>query len=203
MTDASAYDIIKAIDSLEVYLMSQELFRKLVKWFGIVAVLHLVAMLVFGILLSSNVAALEDADAFDEASVTVFFFDIAINIVFVIVYMKAVSSFADYSKAIAAAMKEEAFSVIGYYKTAYLKLDLLRIAVFAVFQLPFVIFASIFGISFLYSSGIERFYIFEAGYYALTGSPILGFLISVAVFAVCLIISEIISIAAEKRSRDT
>ena len=55
--------------------MSQELFRKLVKWFGIVAVLHLVAMLVFGILLSSNVAALEDADAFDEASVTVFFFD--------------------------------------------------------------------------------------------------------------------------------
>ena len=180
--------------------MSQELFRKLVKWLGIVVVLHLVAMLFFGMFFSSNIAALEALGDFGEASLTVFLFDIGVNIIFVVIYAKAVSSFADYSKAITAAMKEPSFTVIEYYKNTYLKLDLLKIAVFAVFQLPFVIFAAVFGISFLNSTFMERFYIFEAGYYALTGSAILGFLISVVVFAVCLIAAEILSIAAEKRS---
>lgn len=180
--------------------MLMETFRKLIKWLGVVALLHAVAMLVFGLFFSHHVASLESMGAVGDAANVVLIFDVAVNIVFVLIYSKALASFSDYSKSIRDAMKDPAFTVLGYYKKTQMKLDLLKVAVFAVFQLPFLIFYSIFGVSFLYITSFEQFYIFEAGYYAAVGIPILGFLIADAVFAAALMASSILNVFEEKRS---
>lgn len=182
--------------------MSHELFRKLVKWFGIVILVHLVAMLFFGMVFSSTAAALQDEGDVAIANRMTFFFDIAVNLIFVIIYMKLSASFSDYNKAIRDAMKDPSFSVIGYYKTAFLKYDLMKIAIFAVFQIPFVIFYAVAGYSFLHSTLMDRLYLLDAGYYALTGSSILGFLFSVAVFAVAFVLVRLLMIKSTKKNND-
>ncbi len=63
-------------------------------------------------------------------------------------------------------------------------------AIYAAFQIPFLIFYSMFGIVYVDSTAFEDFYCMEAGFYEITKIGILGFLISCALFFIFQILLE-------------
>lgn len=162
----------------------RETFRTIVKWTGLVLIAHLIAMIVFGIVLSSSLARFEDNDAIGLAHTRAFWFSVIIEILLCILYFKISSSFTEHIREVKNAMKEGGLSLLSYYKKNFFKEDLLRIAVVFVFQIPFTVFYALAGISYMYSTAFEMFYIMDAGYYAVTGIPIVGLLLGTVVFGV-------------------
>lgn len=162
----------------------RETFRTMVKWTGLVAVAHLIAMIVFGLFISSSLARFEDNDLIEVAHVRTFFFSVIIEILLCVLYLKITSSFSEHVRNMKNAMKEGGLSLLSYYKKNFFKEDLLRIAVVFVFQIPFTVFYALAGISYMYSTAFEMFYIMDAGYYAVTGIPIVGLLLGTVVFGV-------------------
>ena len=162
----------------------REMFRTLVKWTGLVVVAHLIAMICFGIFMSSSAARYEENDAVWMAHRYAFWFSVIIEILLTVLYSKISASFVEYRRAITMAMKEEGFSVLSYYKKNQLREDIWRIVIVAAFQLPFTVFYAFAGISYSYSTFFDTFYIMDGGYYAITGSPILGLLFGTLAFTV-------------------
>ncbi len=162
--------------------MKIELFRKNVKWAGLMVIVHIGAMIVFGIFFSSTLAKFEDNELIALAHKRAFWGDIALWTIFSIFLGKISSSFTDYRRELKDAMKADDYSLIGYYKKRYLREDIWRVAILSAFQLPFTVFYAILGISYLYSTPIEKFYILEAGFYGVGGSAILGLILCTVIF---------------------
>ena len=160
----------------------RETFRTMIKWTGLVAVAHLIAMIVFGLFISSSLARLEYNDLIEAAHVRTFFFSVIIEILLCVLYLKITSSFSEHVRNMKNAMKEEGFSVFSYYKKNYFKKDMFRMAVVALFQLPFTAFYALAGISYLHSSIIDRFYIIDGGYYAISDNSIVGIILGTVIF---------------------
>ena len=170
----------------------RETFRTMIKWTGLVAVAHLIAMIVFGLFMSSSLARFEDNDLIAAAHVRAFWFSVIIEILLCVLYLKISSSFSEHVREVKNAMKEETFSVFSYYKKTLFKEDLLRIAVVFAFQIPFTVFYALAGISYIYTTSFEMFYIMDAGYYAVTGIPIVGLLLGSIVFGVIFFLLRLI-----------
>lgn len=164
--------------------MKRELFRNNVKWAGLMVLVHIGAMIIFGIFFSATLAKFEDNDMIAFAHQRAFWGDITLWALFSLFYFKISFSFTDCRRELKDTMKEESFSLIGYYKKRYLREDIWRMGILAAFQLPFIVFYAILGLSYLYSTPIEQFYILEAGFYGTSGSAILGVLLCTAVFTV-------------------
>lgn len=77
--------------------------------------------------------------------------------------------------------KDNRWSVWQNLKYLY-KDALLRTLIYLIFQIPFAAFYSVYGFSYSPITGFERTYIFDVGFYELTGSAILGFLLNGIVF---------------------
>ncbi len=105
---------------------------------------------------------------------------------FCIYYSVTMTGEVSYSEALKAAMKESGFSVLGYFAQAFLRINLYRVGIFAVYQLPFMIFFAVYGFWPKYTTPLEAQYRLEAGTYALIGNWLLGFLVMTAIFAVFL-----------------
>ena len=164
--------------------MNKTLFRNNVKWAGLMAIVHIGAWIVFAIFISSTLSKYEDNELIGLAHQCALIYDVILWSLFSLFYFKITSTFADFSRELKNAMKEEGFSLISYYKSRYLREDLWRMAIIAAFQLPFVVFYAILGISYLASTPIEQFYALEIGFYGVSGSAILGLVLSTVVFAV-------------------
>ena len=163
--------------------MSHELFRKTVKWVGILILAHLAAMILFAIIVAGSaesVAKDSPADAYGM----VLTFDLIFYAIFVIFIGKLETSYAEYYRNLKNAMKEEGFSLIGYYKQNFLKEQLVKAAAMSVFHLPFAVFYQLLGFSLTATTTFEQFYILDAGFYGVAGSSILGFLLCTLVTAV-------------------
>ena len=79
------------------------------------------------------------------------------------------------------AAKEEGFNPNRYFYHAFFKDWIWRTILYAVFQIPFLIFYAAFGLALGQGMiGLERFYIADAGFYAVFGSAILGILLTCA-----------------------
>ena len=167
--------------------MKAKNFKKAVNWLGILILYHLIAMIIYGLFVSSMVTQLAIQEIYSEARVSVFVFDIILCVLFSVAYCKVESSFTAYRKDLRQSMKEEGFSLITYFKEKKLKDLIIKVIVFAIFQLPFLLFFSIWGLSYIATTGIEKFYIVDAGAYAIVGIPILGFILNTLLFSVIFI----------------
>lgn len=60
--------------------------------------------------------------------------------------------------------------------------DLVKVGVFALIEIPFMIFALVVELSLILPLFIENFYVMNTGTYLMTGSPWLGFLVNTVLF---------------------
>ncbi len=180
--------------------MKRELFRKNVKWAGIVLLVHIGAMIVFGLFFSATLEKLEDNEMIALAHRKAFWGDIELWTIFSVFYFKISSTFTEYRRLIKEEMKKENYSLLRCYRENFFKEDLWKIAILAAFQIPFMVFFAIAGVSYLVSTPIDRFYILEAGFYGLCGSSIVGFLSSMAAFTVIFLLFRFLFLALTVRS---
>ena len=179
--------------------MKRELFRSCVRWTGLLLLAHLVAMLLFGLTVSQSVVSMME-DYPQRAYRTIFIYDTVFLLVFTFVFARIDASYSEYRKSLREAVKQEGFSVFDFYKQTKLIEHLAKVGVFAVFQLPFMIFFACWGLDVLYITGFEQFYILDAGSYALTGVWILGFLLSTVVFGAIYLGVNFLFVIITKRS---
>lgn len=178
--------------------MSRTTFRNAIKWLGILLIAHIVALLFFSLIMSGSVARLSEEYP-SRANSTVLTFNIVFNVIFAFLYFKFNTSFVDYRKKFKAVVKADGFSFAKYFKEEILKEQLVMSLVFALFQLPFVIFYSIFGMSLIYPILFEQFYVMDAGAYLVSGSGIFGLLLNTAIFtAVFLLVRSCFFVALKK-----
>ena len=163
--------------------MNRELFRKNVRWAGIVLLVHIGAIIVFGIFFSATLEKFEDNDLINLAHQRALWGDLELWTIFSVFYFKISSTFTDHRRLLKESMKEDGFSVFGYYKKQHLREDIWRMAILAAFQIPFMVFFAFAGISYLYSTPIDKFYILEAGFYGVSGSSIIGLISSTLTFS--------------------
>ncbi len=163
--------------------MKKEIFRKCVKWVGVLALAHIISMFAYGLLLSNAVTYMW-LDAPGRAMLTLIGFNVFVDAFLIALISKFETSYIEYRTSIKEALRNGEFSVIKYLKENILKETLLRMAVGVIFQIPYMIFFSIFGFAFGGAMGIEQFYIMDSGFYLLTGSAILGVILKVLVFGI-------------------
>lgn len=180
--------------------MDRELIKKLMRWFVILLVAHIAARFIF-VFFVGNIGGMQ-IDNPSAANQTMFLYSTVFQIILVIFLAKGEASYSSYSKSLREALREPGFSLLGYYKRKFLIEHLLKIAIFAVFQLPFTVFFAIWGFSLEAPTFVDKFYILDAGSYALTGSALLGFLLNVSIFAAVLIGAGLVLLFISKRDSE-
>jgi hypothetical protein len=155
--------------------MTPSLFRKLVKWFGIVALAHVAGMFLFDMMLSGYIMSLVKYEFYTEAYLTWSVFGIILYAVIFFIERKIEFSFNDFRRELRMAMKDENFSVIGYYKANFLKQNLWEIGIFAAFQLPAVLMCAVWPMVAM----SVTFYFTDLGWILLTGirMPLIGWIV--------------------------
>ncbi len=181
--------------------MTHKLFKKSLQWFGILIAAHLIVRLVYGLLFASDIAITSEYDL-AAANRSLFIFCTVAQTVFSVICIKIDKMFSDYEKDFNEAMNAPSFSIIGYYKKNYLSEHLIKIAIFAVFQLPFTLFFAFWGYSYTEPFILETLYQMDAGAYVFTGSPILGFILNTVIFGVIYIATATAFLWLEKRSAE-
>ena len=168
--------------------MKPSFFRILVKWVGLLLVIHLVAMIAFGIVLSGIVGQmLGDPTTVLRGKITFLAFDVIFFFIAIFIYEKAEMSLAEYRRNLRNRLKEDGFSSLDYYKSESMRLHIWKLALVVVFQLPFALFFNSFGYVFDNITSFEQFYALDAGAYVATGSAILGILINAVLFGIALL----------------
>lgn len=178
--------------------MDRNLFKSMVKWLGILILAHIASMLIFGIVFSGSIGYLYE-DEPTRAKIFVVIYNIVFDAIFVALCSKLESSYVEYRKTMKESLKNNSFSVLGHFKTAFFKEHIIKIAIFMAFQIPFVIFFSLFGISLQYPIVFEQFYYMDAGCYMLTGSAILGWLLNTIIFGVIFTLIRLLFIIITKK----
>ena len=187
--------------------MTNEMFRRLVKWFGLVLLGHFVIMLIYNLFLASYVAQVS-AQNYNEAKMTMLFFSMIIPPIVLFIKEKISSSMIEYRRLLKLGMKEEGFSILEYFKKNFLKETLLEIGVYAVVQLPFVIIALFRGAgAAILIVLLQPFYMLEYGFYINTmfwigNVPmlVLGWLVATLYFAAVYIGIKLLCMWMAKRS---
>ena len=163
--------------------MKKELFRSLVKWFGILLVLHFAAMLLFWMTVSSTAKELADhSDTVAEAYRVILIFDLIVWGCFSVGSTIFESSFMENRNELKQIIREKKASAPASFFQAHWKECVGRIALVGFVQMPFLIFFACFDFSLVAITGFEEFYILDAGMYAVTQIPILGWILNVLSF---------------------
>ena len=179
--------------------MNRDVFRSMVKWFGLLLLFHLMSMILFGLLFSSSVAQMVDDKLQPRANATILIYDIVVFVIFSVVFSKIESSFSEYKKGIKDRVRENKFSVVEYFKQNFLKEHLIRLGIYFAFQLPFLVFCLVFGVELQYPTMFEQFYIAETGFYLATGSALLGLLLNTVVFGMIFSLIRILFVFITKK----
>lgn len=173
--------------------MDRAMFRKAVQWLGMIILAHLAAMLIFGLFMASSVTAVAKDDP-QYAYKTVIIFDIIFYAVFILLVNRLETSYSDYYRNLKNAIKGEGFRIVSYYKSNFLKEHIIRSALLLAFHIPFAIFYKLMGLSLTATTGFEKFYILDAGFYGAAGSSLLGLLLEALILTALLFAVNIISI---------
>ena len=187
--------------------MTNALLRKLVKWFGWIIVAHILAMIIFGMVFSGTVASMSlEEESFAAANMIVLWFDVAYIAIFFACITKFENSFLEtrrlFKQNIKTDIHEGGMSEWDFFKKHYLKEHIWRIVIYAVFQLPFLVFYLAWGLDLVYTTGFEKFYIMSAGTYATTRVGILGYLLNVVTFAALLTGIQTLAFILNKRKAE-
>ena len=165
--------------------MKPSTFRSIIKFFAILIAAHVAALLLFDLLLYQLFIPADDyIEDYNTVNRNLFIYTQCITIALSALMARMEMSFSDYRKALRAAAKTPEFSIIGYYKENHLHAHLLRLALYTVYQIPFLISFAVQGFVHTNMTLLETAYIYDAGAYVMTGSVILGLLLNVICFAV-------------------
>jgi len=159
----------------------RNLLKHAIKFFCIVLLVHLVAMIVYGLTWSGSVVRMVMEEEVARAHSSVFWFGIIVCAVFSLIYTKADISYVDYRKDLKESLREGK-SLWRIFREKHLSKDLVKVGVFLIVQIPFLIFSLIVNISLVMPLFIEDFYIMHAGSYLITGVPLLGILLDTLLF---------------------
>ena len=162
--------------------MDRSKIKKVINWIGILIAAHIAAMIAFSIFLSGSLATIAEKEP-HTVSLSIFLFDVAFQIFFAVLFVNIETSFVEYRRKMRESLRENDFTVVEYFKRIHLSDDIVKLICFTVFQIPFAIFFTAFGFSIFATTGLEKFYILDAGTYLITGSVILGFLLNSLLFA--------------------
>ena len=117
----------------------------------------------------------------------------------------------EYRRVLKVAMKEDGFSLVKYFKENFLQETLWEIGVYALVQLPFILFVMIPNplVIMLFMS-MQPFYMLEYGFYVITmftagGIPILfiGWILATLYFAIVYMAIKFLALFLAKRSIET
>ena len=179
--------------------MKNTSFRKAIQWLGLIALMHAAAMLVYIIFLSGSISrALTDNP--EHVAETILGIYAIFDILFLCYRSKVDTSYVDYRKAMKDDVKAGTFSLKKYFDV---KEHAVRIGVFAAFQLPFVIIFALTKDLFLYAPiFLSKFYIMDAGFYLMTGSALLGFLLNTLLFGAIYTVIRLLFILLTKKNME-
>ena len=175
--------------------MRREMFRKMIRWLGLLVIVHVVATLFFGIVLSSTVASMWEENPLRTVSV-VLWFDIIIDALLLAYVARSDLSFTEGRRVMREEIKAGSFSIWRYFN---LREYVIKMAIAAAFQLPFVVFFAIFGMTLQHPTLFEQFFIMDAGCYLLTDSAILGLLLNTLLFGAIYALVKIVFLAIGSR----
>ena len=178
--------------------MKEKSPKTLLRWLGVLLASHFVANLLFSLIFFRIIVQMWE-DYPDTGNRTLFFFGAAIYLIIAIFNARVESSSYEYQDGLHEAMEQPEFSLITYYKRNLLKNKLEPIVLSALLQLPLVISYALIGLKLDELTKLERFYIMDAGTYAVTHNPILGLLLNILVFAALLILTSFIALVSAKR----
>ena len=169
--------------------MAHEIFKKAVKWTVIVLLAHLAAMLLFAMIMAGSVESVAK-DSPSGAYRMVLVFDLVFYVIFLILANRFETSYAEYHRSLRNAVKDSGFSMVEHYKKNFLVYTLVKGAVLSAVQIPFLIFYRMFGFSMTVTTVFEQFFILDAGFYGVSGSAVLGFIVATVTLALlCLAVS--------------
>jgi len=179
--------------------VKQQTFKIIIKWLGILFIAHFVTNWTFSLLFSRDfmiTAEWEPDKAYSSLSKLCLVFQFFFTLIFT--WFK--SYFDDNKHLLKEAMKSSDFTLTKFYLKNYFKDNLIRIAVFAVFQLPFTVYYGFFGTSLITPTIIDVFYIYDVGPYIATNSAVLGFILNPLIFGILLIAWQYVWLIFAKQS---
>ena len=148
----------------------------LMKWWGVLILGHTVAFLLFAMLFSNMTTELQMDGLLDRAYWITLIFDLVYWGIYLFLSERIASSAVENRRRIRAELTE-CGSVLSCIKRYHASDLLLRLGVFLFNQLPATFFFVSYPLSFEGISIIERLWIADAGFYAVTGSAFLGLLL--------------------------
>ena len=161
----------------------ENLFKKSIKWLGLLIVVHVVSMLIFGLAFSTMVAQMAEYEPI-RAKLFVLIYNVIFDALFLAFWLNWETSYIDYRKSLREFIRKEKFSIVNYFKKTILKETLIKMCIFLAFQIPFAIFFAVLGMALQYPTMFDQFYIADAGFYLLTNSAILGIVLNTVLFSV-------------------
>ena len=179
--------------------MNKSLFKKIIRWLGILIIAHIASMIISLIFISNFVPEMAEETP-EKAKTVILIFDIVMFALLSAIYSYTETSYIAYRKSIKEMLKDNSFSLVKHFKKDYLKEHLIEIGIFMVTQIPFVIFFAIWGFELQYPTAFEKFYIMDAGAYAFTNSAMLGWLLNTLLFGIVFTLFRLFAIYLTKRS---
>ena len=148
-------------------------FRHYVHYAIAILAIHLASYLFRVIVFSGMFAqSVEDGDGMAKA-ITVCF-SLVVCVIFCLYCASTYAQDGERRRSFTALAKEQSVTWKDMLRWSWKK-HLIHAAMFAVFQLPFLVFYSCFGIVYVNGTFFDSFYCMEAGFYEMTGIGIVGF----------------------------
>ncbi len=175
--------------------MKPSSFRSGVKWLFVLLVFHFISFVLYSLVFAPPIKQMY---GMDEERVRAYFTVLLFQCLFWAIMalfwvLRWQMSYSDVRRDILAAAKEEGFSSFRYFCKVYMKDWAWRTAFYTVLQLPLTILFANFGLALDDSiTGIEKFYIADAGFYGVTGSWFFGLLLSSLYFFAVMILACLI-----------
>lgn len=164
------------------------------KWLASLAIVHLLANIVYAILLAVMISDLLSDELYQNAFNLIFWFGMAVIILYAIYYTVSICKDVDIKNDIKAYMKENNFTTLRYFKDRCLKDAISRLGVYALWHIPLIVVCYAMSMGPIISTFLGRIWIVELGAVAVTGSVILGVLINLVVMFVAYSISLMVGI---------
>lgn len=178
--------------------MKREKIKKIINWIGILIAAHLAAMIAFSIFLSGSLTIIAE-DEPHTVNLSIFIFDIVFHLFFSVLFINIETSFVEYRRKMRESIRENNFTTIEYFKQKHMRDDIIKLICFTLFQIPFTIFYASFNFSMFATTGLEKFYIMDAGAHLITGSAILGFLLNTVFFGIIYLSVRLASLSLLKK----
>jgi len=173
---------------------NREALKKLMKktFFGLLflVIIHVIALVMRAVFLASIIAQSVEAEDGIAWGATVLF-SFVIVAIFSVWRGVELARNGEARRAFLTDTAEQS-PTLTFSLTRVFQRNAVDFILFAVMQLPFLIFYAAFGYYYTGGTILERFYSMEAGFYVLTGWGVLGFLISCAYYILLQTVIELI-----------